>query len=379
MKWLYSRCGEKSKCSLGPPPPVLTFFFLFGFVFPHNSMRADLLEWAGSVLTGTRPNKARGSDDVSHVTPPELSLLRPAMCLRCFRPWRLAGLPIHPKLTVSLTEDHPHRLAVTPKSTAFVHAPESATQKAQGNLGAAVCSWLARSPLWPNMGFLPAIYGNVRHVGVYIKPGILCQTSWQSPSSRRQHLSLKTDPKCRLVVVYFFWWHYVISVDQPSVLPEPRSRDLNNLPPWITPGIRTSSDGSSPATAPPQSRAPARCPQRNVPTPGSSRCCKAARRQPRLAFPPTLELWQRPKPSCSWPNPPPVSRRPCPRWTATRSWKSCVCCCRMLRLEARCWRRRQPACCAGSPGRKEVRSWHCWCRSSAHIQWMIRNDIQAVG
>lgn len=71
---------------------------------------------SSGILTGKRPNKAWGSDDAYHVTTSEPGLLRPAMCLRCFRPWRLAGLPVDPKLPAGPPGDHPHRPAVTPRS-----------------------------------------------------------------------------------------------------------------------------------------------------------------------------------------------------------------------------------------------------------------------
>lgn len=107
---------------------------------------------SSSILTGKRPNKAWGSDDACHVTTPEPGLQRPAMCLRCFRPWRLAGLPVVPKCLLAqqvITRTDPPRRHGPP---AFVHAPESAAQKAQGSPGTAVCARLARSPLLTKYG-----------------------------------------------------------------------------------------------------------------------------------------------------------------------------------------------------------------------------------
>lgn len=112
------------------PPPPLTFYSL-GLYF--LIILRELICRSGRgfcrILTGTYPNKAWGSNDASHVTPPEPSLLRAAMCLRCFRPWRLAGLPVDPNLTAHPPGDHPRRPAVTSGHPGFFHAPENAAQK----------------------------------------------------------------------------------------------------------------------------------------------------------------------------------------------------------------------------------------------------------
>lgn len=59
-----------------------------------------------------------------------------------------------------------------------VFAPESAGQGAPGPRTAAG----ARAPFGPNMGFRPAIFGNLRHAGVFIKAGIL-REDLTAPSS----------------------------------------------------------------------------------------------------------------------------------------------------------------------------------------------------
>lgn len=46
-------------------------------------------------------------------------------------------------------------------------------------------------------GLPPAIFGNVRHAGVFIKPGILIEGSWLSSSSSWLHLSTKHQPEIK--------------------------------------------------------------------------------------------------------------------------------------------------------------------------------------
>lgn len=109
-----------------------------------------------------------------HVTSSPQTQRGAVTCLRGFRPWRLAARPC----AAFRARSGGYAARPSPGPGRTVGAPERAGQGAPRPRTAAG----ARAPLGPNMGFRPAIFGNLRHAGVFIKAGIL-REDLTAPSS----------------------------------------------------------------------------------------------------------------------------------------------------------------------------------------------------
>lgn len=136
------------------------------------------------------PNKVRGSDDGAGRSPRDVEqkkkLTRAVTCVRCFRLWRLAVLPVRRGQT-----------AVTgpgsgPDSAGSFTLQKPAAQKARRAAERAHATRPARAPHGPNMGFLPSIFGDLRHDRSLYKAGNpprgdLTELKFKFPSATREN------------------------------------------------------------------------------------------------------------------------------------------------------------------------------------------------
>lgn len=157
--------------------------------FPSDSMFAAC---SCTSLVRQEHTQIRSEEAMTRLAALHVKPSRAVTCLRGFRPWRLAALPAR-RLPAALRPTDDTRRAGPSRAELRTapgrHAPNTAAQTLQEAPERPGAARAARSPLGPNMGFLPAIFGNVRHAGVFIKPGILREALTElkfklSPSAR---------------------------------------------------------------------------------------------------------------------------------------------------------------------------------------------------